>query len=286
MATVAIISKPQKSELQGVLPELLGWLRRKKYTVIVDPETASYLSGETATPREAIADHNPEFVIVLGGDGTLLAAARVLARSAIPLLAVNLGSLGFLTEVPLAELYPNLQGVIDGSCAVDSRAMLHCELWREQKMIAEYEALNDIVTAQGAIARMTEYVVELDGVFVSNYKADGLIVCTPTGSTAYSLAAGGPVLVPTVKALIITPISPHALTNRPLVVPDTSEIIVTAVLRDQEAILTVDGQVGIDLHDGDQIRCRRSQYCVKLLRVPDRNKFFEVLRNKLHWGHR
>src|SRR5262249_27473185 len=245
----------------------------------VDPETASYLPRETPTPREAIADHKPQFVIVLGGDGTLLAAARVLARAAIPLLAVNLGSLGFLTEVPLAELYSNLQGLIDGSCAVDSRAMLRCELWRNQKLIAEYEALNDIVTAQGAIARMTEYVVEVDGVFVSNYKADGLIVCTPTGSTAYSLAAGGPVLVPTVNALVITPISPHALTNRPLVVPDTSEITVTAVLRQQEAVLTVDGQVGIGLQDGDQIRCRRSGHCVKLLRVPERHKVFEVLRN-------
>jgi NAD+ kinase len=286
MATVAIISKPQKSELQRVLPELLDWLRRRRYTVLVDPETASYVSGEAPTPRAAIADHNPQFVIVLGGDGTLLAAARVLARSAIPLLAVNLGSLGFLTEVPLAELYPNLQSVIDGSCAVDSRAMLHCELWRKQTLIAEYDALNDVVTAQGTIARMTEYMVEVDGVFVSNYKADGLIVCTPTGSTAYSLAAGGPVLVPTVKALVITPVSPHALTNRPLVVPDTSKITVTAVLRQQEAVLTVDGQIGLDLQDDDQIRCQRSQYCVKLLRVPDRHKFFEVLRNKLHWGHR
>ena len=254
MPTVAIISKRQKPELIETIPPLLKWLRERKYDVIVDHETISYLPEGNPVPREAMASYNPQFAIVLGGDGTLLAAARVFAQSCVPILGVNLGSLGFLTEVTLSELYVNLEAAINGSCEMDSRTMLCCQLWR-------------------------------GGRFVSNYKADGLIVATPTGSTAYSLAAGGPVVVPTVDALIITPISPHALTNRPLVVQGGVEVKVSASLRENEAFLTVDGQVGIPLQNGDEIVCRRSGRCVKLMRV-NGNRFFEVLRNKLHWGER
>ena len=218
MPTVAIVSKPQKPELVQTIPQLVKWLRERSYEVLADLETNSYLPEVEVIPREAMAAHNPQFAIVLGGDGTLLAAARVFAHSGVPILGINLGSLGFLTEVPLAELYKNLQAAIEGSCAIDSRAMLCCQLWRRNQLVSEHDALNDIVAAQGAIARMSEFRLSIDGVFVSNYKADGLIISTPTGSTAYSLAAGGPVVVPTVDALVITPISPHALTNRPLVV--------------------------------------------------------------------
>ena len=285
MPTVAIISKPQKPELIETMPRLVKWLSQRKYDVVVDRETTSYLRERTPVEREAMASYNPQFAIVLGGDGTLLAAARVFAKSCVPILGVNLGSLGFLTEVPLSELYENLEAAINGSCEMDSRTMLCCQLWRGGKLISEHDALNDIVAAQGAIARMSEFSVSVDGLFVSNYKADGLIVATPTGSTAYSLAAGGPVVVPTVDALVITPISPHALTNRPLVVQGGVEVKVSASLRENEAFLTVDGQVGIPLQDGDEILCRRSGRCVKLMRV-NGNRFFEVLRNKLHWGQR
>ena len=285
MPTVAIISKRQKPELIETIPPLLKWLRERKYDVIVDHETISYLPEGNPVPREAMASYNPQFAIVLGGDGTLLAAARVFAQSCVPILGVNLGSLGFLTEVTLSELYVNLEAAINGSCEMDSRTMLCCQLWRGGQLISEHDALNDIVAAQGAIARMSDFSVAVDGRFVSNYKADGLIVATPTGSTAYSLAAGGPVVVPTVDALIITPISPHALTNRPLVVQGGVEVKVSASLRENEAFLTVDGQVGIPLQNGDEIVCRRSGRCVKLMRV-NGNRFFEVLRNKLHWGER
>jgi NAD+ kinase len=285
MPTVAIISKPQKPELIETIPRLVKWLSQRKYDVVVDRETTSYLREGTPVEREAMASYNPQFAIVLGGDGTLLAAARVFAQSCVPILGVNLGSLGFLTEVTLSELYENLEAAINGSCEMDSRTMLCCQLWRGGKLISEHDALNDIVAAQGAIARMSDFSVTVDGLFVSNYKADGLIVATPTGSTAYSLAAGGPVVVPTVDALVITPISPHALTNRPLVVQGGVEVKVSASLRENEAFLTVDGQVGIPLQDGDEILCRRSGRCVNLMRV-NGNRFFEVLRNKLHWGER
>jgi NAD+ kinase len=285
MPIVAIISKPQKPELFEIIPRLVKWLRERKYEVVADSETISYLREGNPVPREAMASHNPQFAIVLGGDGTLLAAARVFAQSCVPILGVNLGSLGFLTEVPLSELYANLEAAINGSCEIDSRTMLCCQLWRGGQLISEHDALNDIVAAQGAIARMSDFLVSIDGLFVSNYKADGLIVATPTGSTAYSLAAGGPVVVPTVDALIITPISPHALTNRPLVVQGGVEVKVSASLRQNEAFLTVDGQVGIPLQDGDEIICRRAGRCVNLIRV-NGNRFFEVLRNKLHWGER
>ncbi len=286
MPTVAIISKPQKNELVRTIPELIQWLRDRKFEVIADCETASYFPAIKPVEREAMAAHHPQFAIVLGGDGTLLAATRVLAHAGVPILAVNLGTLGFLTEVVLAELYPNLQCVLDGSSAMDIRSMLHCQLLRGGQVLAEHHALNDIVVAQGAIARMTEYIVEIDGMLVSNYKADGLIVATPTGSTAYSLAAGGPIVVPNVRAFVMTPISPHALTHRPLMVQDSSEIRISTALRHQEAFLTVDGQLGFPLQDGDEILCRRSRHEVKLLRMPEGDKFFEVLRGKLHWGER
>src|SRR5438067_5070019 len=285
MPTVAIISKPQKPELIETIPSLFKWLRERGCEVVADRETISYLRDGKAVKREEMPSYNPQFAIVLGGDGTLLAAARVFAQSCVPILGVNLGSLGFLTEVPLSDLYENLQAAINGSCELESRTMLCCQLWRGGQLISEHDALNDIVAAQGAIARMSDFSVAVDGRFVSNYKADGLIVATPTGSTAYSLAAGGPVVVPSVDALIITPISPHALTNRPLVVQGGVEVKVSASLRQHEAFLTVDGQVGIPLRDGDEIVCRRSDRCVNLMRV-NGNRFFEVLRNKLHWGER
>lgn len=285
MPTVAIISKPQKPELIETIPSLFKWLRERRCEIVADEETLSYLREGKAVKREEMASYNPQFAIVLGGDGTLLAAARVFAQTCVPILGINLGSLGFLTEVPLARLYQNLQAALDGSCQIDSRTMLCCQLRRAGQLVSQHEALNDIVAAQGAIARMSEFKVSVDGMFVSNYKADGLIVATPTGSTAYSLAAGGPVVVPSVDALIITPISPHALTNRPLVVQGGVEVKVLAFLRQHEAFLTVDGQVGIPLQDGDEIICRRSDRCVNLMRI-NGNRFFEVLRNKLHWGER
>ena len=224
------------------------------------------------------------FVVVLGGDGTLLSAARSMAKVGIPVLGVNLGSLGFLTEVPLEELYPTLQGIEEGCCNVETRSMVHCEVLRKDSLVASYDALNDIVVGKGTISRLNHCDVYIDGAFVSVYKADSLIVSTPTGSTAYCLAAGGPILMPSVGAFVVTPVAAHSLTHRPLVVPDTSKIEIVVNTGIDEAYLSVDGQVGMPMYDGDRVACRKSEHQVKLLRI--QGTFFDVLRAKLKWGQR
>ena len=283
--SAGIISKPNKPEIKEIAQGLVQWLEGHGYKVFMDKETAACAPGSEVVERELMATRRPEFVVVLGGDGTMLTAARVLARSGIPILGVNLGSLGFLTEVTLAELYPTLEAMEKDQCTTESRSMMHCQLERGGKSVASYEALNDAVVSKSALARIADFSVQVDSTFVSQYKADGLILATPTGSTAYSLAAGGPVLAPDVAAFVITPISSHALTNRPLVVRDTAEIVVVVKSIQEKAYLTVDGQVGVPVHDGDRLVCRKSQETVKLLRLAKRT-FFDVLRGKLKWGER
>lgn len=285
MPRVAIISKPQNQELQQTLPELVLWLKGHGYEPLLDPVSANYVMDERVSAREEMAEHKPDLVIVLGGDGTLLAAARVFARIGVPILSVNLGALGFLTEVRLADLYPHLEAFNTNCCVVDSRAMLHTELWRAGKLHREHDVLNDVVIAKGAIARMGQFSVEVDSQLAATFRADGIIVATPTGSTAYSLAAGGPVLVPGVDVLIVTPICPHQLTLRPMVVPGKSHIQVRVEGVPDQTFLTVDGQEAVQLRVGDELRCRRSDYCVKLIRL-NHNGFFDVLRQKLKWSER
>ena len=290
MKRVGIISKPEKPELHAIIPELIGWLEERSFKVLIDPVSSVYLGKDTSRTvgvagREAIAAQSPEFVIVLGGDGTLLAAARAVAKAGIPILAVNLGSLGFLTEVRLEDLYPALQEWMAGALAPEDRTMIHCELYRDGRVIAEYDALNDVVVAKGAIARVADLRISVDRLLVAEYRADGVIVASPTGSTAYSLAAGGPVLAPNVRAIVITPISPHALTNRPLVVPEGSQIVVEPLRVPDQAFLTVDGQEAIPMNERDQVRCSLSQARVRLVRKNDPG-FFDALREKLKWGER
>jgi NAD+ kinase len=282
--SAGVISKPDKPELARVVPDLLGWLRKHDYQVVMDPETAAYAAGFEVVARNDMASRPLNFVIVLGGDGTLLSAARAVAKSGIPVLGVNLGSLGFLTEVPLENLYTTLQSIEDSCCNVDTRSMVRCDVMRQDTSIAQYDALNDVVVGKGTIARLNHCDVYVDRLFVSRYQADSLIVSTPTGSTAYSLAAGGPILMPSVEAFVITPVSAHSLTHRPLVVRDTAEIEIVVKTGEDEAYLSVDGQVGMPMFDGDRVRCRKSQYQVKLLHV--QGTFFDVLRTKLKWGQR
>src|SRR5690242_8578737 len=281
---VGIASKPNKPAVADLMPGLIDWLRAHGRDFLVDPETAPHAPGAPMVSRQEMGEHDLEFVIVLGGDGTFLSAARAVAKSGITLLGVNLGALGFLTEVPLEELYATLERVEQGSYTIDTRAMVHCDLSRGGKIIATYDALNDIVVGKATIARLNHCDVFIDKTLVSRYQADSLIVSTPTGSTAYSLAAGGPILMPTVGAFVITPVSAHSLTHRPLVVRDTSEIDIAVVTDKEEAFLSVDGQSGMPLNDGDRISCRKSQYHVKLLHT--KGTFFEVLHSKLKWGQR
>jgi NAD+ kinase len=197
---------------------------------------------------------------------------------------VNLGSLGFLTEVPVAELYPALEAVVENRCAVDSRALVHCQLAQAGQCVASFDALNEVVVSKASIARIASFDLYIDQMFVSNYKADGLIVSTPTGSTAYSMAAGGPILMPSADAFVVTPVSPHSLTHRPVVVPDSSEVVIVVKTGNESAYLSIDGQVGMPARDGDRVTCRKSEHRMKLLRI--RKTFFDVLRTKLKWGQR
>ncbi|HVP54563.1 MAG TPA: NAD(+)/NADH kinase [Candidatus Eisenbacteria bacterium] len=284
MKSVAIISKPWKQELASILPELLSWFHQRSYQIYMDQETAQYTNGEHVLPREAIGAKHPDFVLVLGGDGTLLSAARAVAHEGIPILAVNLGSLGFLTEIPLNELYVALEAVDQGQCPVEFRSVLDCQLVRGPECISQHFALNDVVVNKSAISRLVEFDLYIDGNFVFQYKADGVIIATPTGSTAYSLAAGGPVMMPSVEAFVVTPVCPHSLTHRPLVVTDKSQIELRVETGEEQAFLSIDGQVGVPVQQGDRVLCQRAPHKVKLMRV--RRTFFEVLRNKLKWGQR
>ncbi len=284
MKTVAIISKPGKPELETLVPELLEWFDDREYRVVMDQETAVYGSNDQVFPRTKIGEQMPDFALVLGGDGTLLSAARSVSRQCVPILAVNLGSLGFLTEVSLADLYTTLDAVVEGTCPVEVRSMIECRLLRNGECLEKYDALNDAVVNKSAIARLVNFDLVIDGSFVFSYKADGVIVSTPTGSTAYSLAAGGPILTPTVEAIVITPVSPHALTHRPLVVGDRAKIEIVVQSGDEEAFLTIDGQLGTPVKNGDRIECVRAGHVVKLFRM--KKTFFDVLRSKLKWGTR
>jgi NAD+ kinase len=282
--SVGIISKPEKPELAEILPGLYEWFQQRGYRIVIDPETSAYAPRPEVVQRSDFAALPLDFVVVLGGDGTLLSTSRVVAQAGIPVLGVNLGSLGFLTEVPLNELYEALDDVDQKRAGVEARSMVQAELIRDADPVVSYAALNDVIVNKSAIARLNSYDVHIDQAFVTNYKADGLIVSTPTGSTAYSMAAGGPILMPSVDAFVITPVSPHSLTHRPLVVRDSVEIRITIRTGQEEAYLSVDGQVGVPLRDGDHVLCRKAAYTVQLLRI--RKAFFEVLRSKLKWGQR
>ena len=283
ISTVGIISKPRSEEAVRIVPELVAWLARRGVAVRADPETAVCLGNASGLPRARVPE-GAQMLIVLGGDGTLLSAARALGGRDIPLFAVNLGNLGFLTAITVDELYPQLERVLAGGFEISRRRMLHTEVWREGRLAAAYEALNDISLAKSDIARIIDVEVHVDDHFMCLYKADGLIVSTPTGSTAYSLSAGGPIMVPAVAALCITPICPHMLTNRPVIVPEDAVIQLTQC-SDNITYLTADGQVGEQLGKGDRVVCRRSEHTVDLIR-PEGVRFFDVLREKLNWGGR
>lgn len=282
--SVGILSKPNVESAPEVLSRLLAWLEARGIGARLDQVSAHYLHRTDGLPREHVPD-GTQLMIVLGGDGTLLSAARAINGRDIPLFAVNLGSLGFLTAITVDQLYPELERVFGGEHRIAKRSMLHTEVYRGADRVASYEALNDIVLTKMALARVIDLDVFWDKHLICKYKADGLIISTPTGSTAYSLAAGGPIIFPQVAALTITPICPHMLTNRPVIVPDSSEITVWARSEDEEIYLTVDGQVGQPLKRGDRVVCRSSEHTLQLVRPP-KMLFFDVLRQKLKWGER
>ncbi|MBI2956515.1 MAG: NAD(+)/NADH kinase [Acidobacteria bacterium] len=281
---VGVVSKPKKEDVCAVAPQLLDWLQQRGIKPVPDQETTSCLGWKPGTPREEIPAQ-VDLIIVLGGDGTLLAIARHLGERPVPLLAVNLGSLGFLTEITLDEMYGALEDVLADRHRLDTRRMLEAEVARRGETIARYHALNDVVLHKAALARIVDFDVIIDRRFVSRIRADGLILSTPTGSTAYSLSAGGPIVLPSVAAMILTPIAPHMLTNRPLVIPDDSVVEVQAQSSAEAVYVTVDGQVGEELHSGDCVSTRKSGRVIRLVAAPRRD-YFQVLRSKLRWGER
>jgi len=264
--------------------ELEKWLVERGVEVLADPDAARWAGG-SPVPRAELAGR-ADILVVLGGDGTLLAVARAVGDAEVPILGVNLGTLGFLTDTRREDLFPTLEEVLAGSFAVEERMRFEVELLRDGEPLESYLALNDAVVSNTALSRMVHLETLADGAPVTTYHADGLIVATPTGSTAYSLSAGGPLMLPTLEAMVLTPICAHTLTQRPLVLPATSVVEVRVQdTRGGRVHLTVDGQVGLDLEMGDRVSVRRAAHPTRLLVPPERNRF-AVLRAKLRWGER
>jgi NAD+ kinase len=289
MSTVGILARADLGVAGSALGDLVAWLKDRGHGVCLEEKTAALVPGGAAATcvvaagREVAA--RSDAMVVLGGDGTLLAASHLLQGN-VPVLGVNFGSLGFLTEITMADVYPALEGVLRGDYRHEERRMLRARVAREGGAEEGGDVLNDVVLTRGALSRIVELEVYVDGVFVSAFRADGLIVSSPTGSTAYNLAAGGPILHPTLSAIVLTPICPHMLTNRPLVVPDDGTISVRLRgHRTDDVQLTLDGQRGFPLGPRDTVTVTRSPRTLRLVKAPGRD-YYEVLRTKLKWGER
>ena len=285
MTRVGIVAKPDAARAQGVILQLLPWLTSRGHCVVLEKETADLVpSAVTDAASRAELPGQADLLIILGGDGTLLSMARAVGDLGVPLLGVNLGGLGFLTATTLDEMFPALEAYFAGCMAIEERMLLAARIVRNNQPLGEYAALNDIVITKSAMSRIIDLSVSVDGRHATAYRADGLIISTPTGSTAYSLSAGGPILFPTMDAVVLTPICSHTLTNRPIVVPGTDRIEVT-LLADQEVMATMDGQVGVGLREGDTVEVCKAAARIRLVRFPQKD-FFSVLRTKLKWGER
>lgn len=275
--SVAIIVKPHHDEARATAEQLSRWLRDRNLKQVGDTLSASDARREPAVISDA------DLIVVLGGDGTMISAARMVGDADVPILGVNYGSLGYLTDFRIEEMFSALESIVDGEYEIDRRVMLDAELWRNEAKIASGRVLNDIVVNKAAPARIIDIEVTLNDLFVNSFRADGLIVSTPTGSTAYNLSAGGPIVYPSMNAVVITPICPFTLTNRPLVVPDSATIVLTLISGNEGVALTLDGQTGFTMEAGDRVQSRKSATSFNLIRPTNRN-YFDVLRDKLRWG--
>ena len=283
--TTGIICKPIKEMVSTVVPPLMTWLAARGVSAYLDQQTATTIGAHDRGLRRDEMGGKIDWLIVLGGDGTLLSAARAMGANQVPILAVNLGGLGFLTSVTLEELYTVLEKVLDGKASLSERMMLQAEILHDGKTSDKQIALNDAVANKAALARMLDFDVHVDGHHVGRYRADGLIVATPTGSTAYSLAAGGPIIHPDLDAFVITPICPHMLTNRPLVVPDTARVELDFAVSHEPVYLTMDGQIGFQLDAKDRVVITKSSNKVQVVK-PTTMTYYEILRSKLRWSER
>lgn len=284
MQRVAIYSKKKNPDAILFASEVMTWLVQRGVTVFLEEDLAKSLSVERNYIDRDIPDA-ADLIIILGGDGTLISVARHLGNREKPILAVNLGSLGFLTEITRDETFASLERVLAGEYELSRRMKLDCTVIRENVVVGEYSVLNDVVINKGALARIIDMEASINGHYLTTFKADGLIVATPTGSTAYNLAAGGPIVDPQVNSLVITPICPHTLTNRPLIVPGDAVIRLHVTFDDQMVHLTADGQVGMQLQLGDIVELQQSAVHTLLIKSPSKD-YFQVLRAKLRWGER
>ena len=267
-----------------IVPQLLDWLEKRGIATVIDTETANAVSQGSApgkTRHQVVKE--AELLLVLGGDGTMLGAAREAAPRGVPILPINMGSLGFLTSFTEEELYPALEDTLTGRASMEERVLLLVERMHDANVLAQQRVLNDAVVHKGTLARMIELELYIDGGFVCRYRADGLIVATPTGSTAYSMSAGGPIVHPKVESILITPICPHTLNDRPVVVPDASTIELRLSETADSVFLTLDGQTGVPIQVGDRVRITRAAHRLKLIH-PATKTYFEILRSKLKWG--
>jgi len=290
MKRIGIIAKQNKPEAVTLVRNLIEWLQPKKIEVYIEEGMGNLFTPHPSAKnlcfveKKEIPSH-VEMIIVLGGDGTLLSVARLVEDRDVPILGVNLGGLGFLTEITLEELYRVLDRVVQGDFVTDERVVLNAAVIRRGERLAEFVVLNDAVINKGALARIIDLETTINGEDLTTFKSDGLIISTPTGSTAYSLSAGGPIVYPSLHCIIITPICPHTLTNRPIVIPDDVEIRASLKTKQQEVILTLDGQQGFSLEFDDIVEVRKAGGRILLIKSPYRH-YFEVLREKLKWGER
>ncbi|MDX1410768.1 MAG: NAD(+)/NADH kinase [Nitrospirales bacterium] len=281
MNTIGILSKPHLSNIESDLTQLVKWLKDRGKEVLLDLHLGETLPKSESTSRNRIA-MEADLLIVLGGDGSMLGAARLVEQRSLPILGVNMGGLGFLTETTIDDLYGSLEKVFAGGYYLDQRLMLQVTIYHQGRRMSEATVLNDVVIGKGHLARMISTQISIDKTFMTNIRGDGLIIATPTGSTAYSLSAGGPILDPSLDVLLINPICPHTLSHRPFLTPSRVSIEV-ALTSHNKAVATLDGQIGIEMNPGDTVEICPSEHRAQLIRFPDRS-YYDVLRNKLKWG--
>ena len=279
---VGVVVKPNHREAWETACELSEWLKTHGIDLIGSPHEEDEICPIEKVATEEFKD-KADLIVVLGGDGTMISTARLIGNREVLVLGINYGSLGYLTEFRIEEMFPALEEILKGNYDIDRREMLEVEHRRGGELVGEGRVLNDVVINKAVLARIIEVEVSLDSLYVNDFRADGLIVATPTGSTAYNLSAGGPIVYPSMNAVVLTPICPFTLTNRPIVVPDTAEINLKLKNESDGVVLTLDGQVGYQMQTGDCVSIRRSPLTFNLVQPPNRN-YFDVLRNKLKWG--
>ena len=279
---VGIVVKPNHTEAWQTACELSVWLKERGIETVGEPHSQVEICDIHEVDAEKFKT-DVDLIVVLGGDGTMISTARLIGNREVLVLGINYGSLGYLTEFRIEEMFSALEEILAGNYQLDRRVMLEAEHWRDGKKLASGRVLNDVVINKAVLARIIEVEVELNNLFVNDFRADGLIVSTPTGSTAYSLSAGGPIVYPSMNAVVLTPICPFALTNRPIVIPDTAEINLRLKNESDGVVLTLDGQIGYPMQTGDCVKIRKSPTNFNLVQPPNRN-YFDVLRNKLKWG--